>query len=170
MMMIDTGSIGEALRNLEYMQECAARYPEDDERDPFYLKSTKVLQRQAMEDAGLIPNHMQPKGRLPGTLDRARSAELPGMARSMANEKARTDRLMVRFLMAMTGGLALLIPMLVMTYFPGKNVSVVTTSVAMLIFAAAITLGTQLAPDQVLGATAAYAAVLVVFVGTSLTM
>ena len=59
--MIDTGSIGEGLRNLEYMQECAARYPDDDERDPFYLKSTKVLQRQAMEDAGLIPNYMQPK-------------------------------------------------------------------------------------------------------------
>ena len=168
--MIDTGSIGEGLRNLEYMQECAARYPDDDERDPFYLKSTKVLQRQAMEDAGLIPNYMQPKGRLPGTLDRAHSAKLPGTARSMANEEARTDRLMVRFLMAMTGGLALLIPMLMMTYFPGKNVSVVTTSVAMLIFAAVITLGTQLAPDQVLGATAAYAAVLVVFVGTSLTI
>ncbi|GAB7334730.1 hypothetical protein MBLNU13_g06662t1 [Cladosporium sp. NU13] len=161
------GSIGEAQRNFEYMQECAARYPEDDERDPFYLKSTKVLQR---EDANLIPYHMQPKGRLPGTLDRACSRELPGTARGMANEEARAEQLTVRFLMAVTGGLALLIPMLVMTYFPGKNVSVVTTSVAMLIFAIVITLATQLAPDQVLGATAAYAAVLVVFVGTSLTM
>lgn len=123
-----------------------------------------------MEDANLIPNHMQPEGRLPGTLDHASSAELPGTARGMANEEARAERLTVRFLMAVTGGLALLIPMLVMTYFPGRNVSVVTTSVAMLIFAAMITFGTQLTPDQVLGTTAAYAAVLVVFVGTSLTM
>jgi hypothetical protein len=161
---------GEALRDLEYMQECAARYPEDDERDPFYMKSTKILQRQAMEDAGLIPHYMQPRGKLPGTIDHARSPELPGRVRSVANEETRADRLMVRFLMAMIGGLALVIPMLVMTYFPGKNVSVVTTSAAMLIFAAVITLGTQLAPDQVLGATAAYAAVLVVFVGTSLTI
>ena len=167
---INTGSIGEAQRNFEYMRECEARYPGDDERDPFYLKSTKVLQRQAMEDARLIPNHMRPKGRLPGALDRAHSAELPGTARGMANEEARAQQLTVRFFMAVVGGLALLIPMLVMTYYPGRNVSVVTTSVAMLIFAAMITLGTQLAPDQVLGATAAYAAVLVVFVGTSLTI
>ena len=152
------------------MQEWAARYLENDERDPFYMQSSKILQRQAMEDAGLIPNHMQLKGRLPGTVDRASSAELPWMARSVANEEAERNRLMVRFLMAMTGGLALIAPMLVMTYFPGKNVSVVNTIVAMLIFAAVITQGTQLAPDQVLGATAAYAAVLVVFVGTSLTI
>jgi hypothetical protein len=152
------------------MHECAARYAEDDERDPFYMKSTKILQRQAMEDAGLIPHHMQPKGNLPGTLDRARFPKLHGRVRSVANEEAKADRFMVRFLMAMIGGLALIVPMLVMTSFPSKNVSVVTTSAAMLIFAAVITLGTQLAPDQVLGATAAYAAVLVVFVGTSLTI
>lgn len=152
------------------MQEWAARYPKDDEHDPFYMKSSKILQRQAMEDAGLIPNHVQPRGNLPGTDDRASLAELPGRARSVANKEARRHLLMVRFFMAITGGLGLIVPMLVMTYFPGKNVSVVTTIVAMLIFAGVITLGTNLAPDQVLGATAAYAAVLVVFVGTNLTI
>jgi hypothetical protein len=75
--VFDRRATGEALRNFGYMQEYQARHREDDEYDPFYLKSTKILQRQAMEEAGLIPNHMQPKGRLPGTLDRARFAELP---------------------------------------------------------------------------------------------
>lgn len=151
------------------MQDCAARYP-DDERDPFYMKSSKTLQRQAMQDAGLIPQYQMPKGKLPRTRDDPRHPFLPGLARGAAIEKAYADQLMIRFLMALIGGLALIIPMLVMTYFPGKNVSVVTTCTAMLIFAAVITLGTHLAPDQILGATAAYAAVLVVFVGTSLTV
>lgn len=157
------------MRDLEYMQDCAARYP-NDERDPFYLKSSKTLQRLAMRDAGLIPRHQVPKGKLPRTRDDPQHPQLPGMARGVAIQEANAEQVMIRFLMAMVGGLALVIPMLVMTYFPGKNVSVVTTSASMLIFAAVITLGTQLAPDQVLGATAAYAAVLVVFVGTSLTI
>lgn len=151
------------------MQDYAARYP-DDERDPFYMKSSKTLQRQAMKDAGLIPRYQIPKGKLPDTRDDPRDPLLPGSARGAAIKEAYAEQLVVRFLMAMMGGLALIIPMLVMTYFPGKNVSVVTTCTAMSIFAAVITLGTQLAPDQILGATAAYAAVLVVFVGTSLTI
>jgi len=38
----------------------------------------------------------------------------------------------------------------------------------MLVFAALVTLGTELGPNEVLATTAGYAAVLVVFVGTSL--
>lgn len=151
------------------MQDYAARFSNNDEQDPFYLKSSKTLERQAMKDAGLIPDFMDPKGDLPRTRDNPRNPILPGRARSVANEAAKAESLVVRFLMAAVGGLALIVPVLVMSFFPGRNVSLVTTSVAMLVFAAVITLGTKLAPDQVLGATAAYAAVLVVFVGTSLT-
>lgn len=151
------------------MQEYAARFSDNDEQDPFYLKSSKTLERQAMKDAGLIPDFMNPKGDLPRTRDNPRNPILPGRARSVANEAAKAERLVVRFLMATVGGLALIVPVLVMSFFPGRNVSLVTTSVAMLLFAAGITLMTKLTPDQVLGATAAYAAVLVVFVGTSLT-
>lgn len=125
-----------------------------------------------MKEARLIPDFMEPKGRLglPDMRDNPEYLQLPGTARSVANEAVNAERFMVRFLMATVGGLALILPMLVMTFFPGRNVSVITTSVAMLIFAALITLGTELKPDQVLGATAAYAAVFVVFVGTSLTV
>ena len=70
--------------------------------------------------------------------------------------------------MASAGGLSLAVPVLVMANIPGKTSSLVTTCIAMLVFAIGITFGTSLKADQVLGATAAYAAVLVVFVGTSL--
>lgn len=164
----DKEHVGEALRNLDYMQEYAARFPNDDELDPFYLKSSKTLERKIMEEVDLIPTYMVPKGQLPRTRDDPNDPVLPGTARNAANEATRKRMFIIRFLMATVGGLALVVPMLVMAFYPGRNVSVVVTSVAMLLFAAAVTLATQLAPDQVLGATAAYAAVLVVFVGTSL--
>jgi hypothetical protein len=69
--------------------------------------------------------------------------------------------------MASVGGLVLIGPMLIMANLQTKTASLVTTCIAMVSFAAGITFGTQLKPDQVLGATAAYAAVLVVSVGTS---
>jgi len=82
-------------------------------------------------------------------------------------QEYRGRQLWVRFGMASAGGLVLIVPMLIMANLESKTASLVTTCVAMFLFAAGITFGTQLKPDQVLGATAAYAAVLVVFVGTS---
>lgn len=69
--------------------------------------------------------------------------------------------------MASAGGLILIVPMLIMANLRSQTASLITTCVAMFLFAVGVTFGTQLKPDQVLGATAAYAAVLVVFVGTS---
>lgn len=69
--------------------------------------------------------------------------------------------------MASAGGLVLVIQTLIMANLESKTASLVTTCVAMFLFAAGITFGTHSKPDQVLGPTAAYAAVLVVFVGTS---
>lgn len=70
--------------------------------------------------------------------------------------------------MASAGGLFVIVPILVMANVAGKTSSLVTTVVAMLAFAVGITFKTQMQAEQVLAATAAYAAVLVVFVGTSL--
>jgi len=70
----------------------------------------------------------------------------------------------------MFGGLALIGPMLIMTLHPSRNTSLITVSVATFLFALLLAL---LARDStgkdVLGATVAYAAVLVMFVGTSTT-
>ena len=148
------------------MQEHAARHAKNDELDPFYLKSSKYLQGLAMEKAGLIPDHVLPQGILPIARDQ-HDPQLPGLSRTVAHRASESEQLWVRFGMASAGGLALVVPMLIMANLESKTASLITTCVAMFLFAAGITLGTHLKPDQVLGATAAYAAVLVVFVGTS---
>jgi VIT1/CCC1 family predicted Fe2+/Mn2+ transporter len=74
-----------------------------------------------------------------------------------------------RLQMAMFGGIALIIPMLIMALHSHLTVALVTTSVATVAFGIIIAFGARDSTGKdVLGATAAYAAVLVVFVGTSL--
>jgi uncharacterized membrane protein len=119
-----------------------------------------------MEDAGLLPHLLLPKGPLPVARDHD-NPQLPGMSRTVARKASESKQLGIRFGMASAGGLVLIGPMLIMANLQTKTASLVTTCIAMVLFAAGITFGTQLKPDQVLGATAAYAAVLVVFIGTS---
>ena len=81
-----------------------------------------------------------------------------------AQKKAFTERI----IMAMFGGLALIGPMLIMVLHPSRNTSVITVSAATFLFAFALAVfAKDSAGKDVLAATAAYAAVLVVFVGTS---
>ncbi|KIM96549.1 hypothetical protein OIDMADRAFT_148366 [Oidiodendron maius Zn] len=72
-----------------------------------------------------------------------------------------------RFVMAIIGGLMLIIPMLIMTLVPSRLTSILTVSISVLIFSILVAIASTAKPQEVLGATAAYAAVLVVFVGTS---
>lgn len=73
-----------------------------------------------------------------------------------------------RIVMALFGGVALIGPMLVMTLHPSRNTSLITVSAATFLFALVLALvATDSDGKDVLAATAAYAAVLVVFVGTS---
>jgi hypothetical protein len=74
-----------------------------------------------------------------------------------------------RLWMGAFGGLALIGPMLLMVLHRDLNTSVITASVATILFALILAMmGRSLAGKDVLAATAAYAAVLVVFVGTSM--
>ncbi|MCJ1231330.1 hypothetical protein MMC12_008007 [Toensbergia leucococca] len=72
-----------------------------------------------------------------------------------------------RFMMAIVGGIALIGPMLVMALVPGIKCSLITTSLATVMFALFITYYTEIVDKDIVVATAGYAAVLVVFVGTS---
>ena len=74
---------------------------------------------------------------------------------------------LARFIVAITGGLSLVIPMLVMRLGETLPKSLTTVSVAVVLFAALTSLMFKASNVETLGATAAYAAVLVVFVGTS---
>jgi len=77
------------------------------------------------------------------------------------------DRL-TRFIIAFTGGAALVIPMLIMS-LPSRNStkSLITVSVAVTLFALMMSVAIRANNSETLVATATYAAVLVVFVGTS---
>ncbi|KAH8786454.1 hypothetical protein F5882DRAFT_439140 [Hyaloscypha sp. PMI_1271] len=71
---------------------------------------------------------------------------------------------------SLLGGFAVVVPMLIMTLHPTLLTALLTTS--LFVFAVAILIAVTMKtaePKDVLGATAAYAAVLVVFVGTSTT-
>ena len=76
------------------------------------------------------------------------------------------DRL-ARFIVAITGGLSLVVPMLIMRLDEHLKKSLITVSVAVVLFSALTSLMFKASNVETLGATAAYAAVLVVFVGTS---
>jgi hypothetical protein len=76
------------------------------------------------------------------------------------------DRL-VRFLIAVTGGVFLIVPMIVTTLYQSQVKGLVTVSVAVVLFAILLAFGVQVSNVETLVATATYAAVLVVFVGTS---
>lgn len=83
----------------------------------------------------------------------------------VASKHAFTSRLM----MALFGGIALIIPTVIMAKFEGINISLIVTSVFVFIFALILAFGaTDSTGKDVLGMTAAYTAVLVVFVGTSI--
>ncbi|KAI7610661.1 glutamine synthetase/guanido kinase, partial [Hortaea werneckii] len=156
----------DGVRNLDFMRE-KAKLGYD--RDPFLMKSSRAFERGILESTGLIPHHVLPKGELPPPEDH----EHPVLAnetggRHHANEVTLKRQRLERFAMASFGGLLIIVPMLIMANVPGKVASLVTSCVAITIFAALVTLVTKLGPHEVLASVAAYAAVLVVFVGLSL--
>ena len=72
-----------------------------------------------------------------------------------------------QFLLALVGGASLIVPMLIMSFHASKKKSLITVSVATFVFSFVLSMSLRLQNNDVLAATAAYAAVLVVFVGTS---
>ncbi|KAF1959853.1 hypothetical protein CC80DRAFT_439979 [Byssothecium circinans] len=76
------------------------------------------------------------------------------------------DRL-VRFIVAVTGGTFLVVPMIIMTLDPSRAKSLTTVSIAVVFFAFVLSFAIRVSNAETLIATATYAAVLVVFVGTS---
>jgi hypothetical protein len=76
-----------------------------------------------------------------------------------------------RLSMALFGGLALIGPTLIMALHPSLHTSLITTSVATVLFGLTLAFGAiDSSGKDVLAATAAYCAVLIVFVGTSLSV
>jgi len=72
---------------------------------------------------------------------------------------------LARFLLAIWGGAALIVPMAIMIFDPTRTKSLVTVSVSVVLFALFMASGIGATNAEVLAATATYAAVLVVSVG-----
>jgi len=76
------------------------------------------------------------------------------------------DRL-ARFVVAGVGGLFLVGPMLVMSFGSSRNKSLITVSVSIILFISVLSSWIKVSNVEALVSAATYAAVLVVFVGTS---
>ena len=74
---------------------------------------------------------------------------------------------MAWLILALVSGAALIVPMAVMVFRPSQTKSVVVAAVAVGLFAIFISFATKAENKEVLVATSTYAAVLVVFVGTT---
>ncbi|GAB1319912.1 hypothetical protein MFIFM68171_10122 [Madurella fahalii] len=74
---------------------------------------------------------------------------------------------LARFLIGLAAGASLVVPMVIMVFQPSVNKSLITVSVAVLLFAFALGFVFNATNEIIVTATATYAAVLVVFVGTS---
>jgi ABC-type multidrug transport system fused ATPase/permease subunit len=72
-----------------------------------------------------------------------------------------------RLAFGLFGGFALIVPMLIMDLHPTKLTSLLTTSVFVVALAITLAVTTTWEPKDIIASTAAYAAVLVVFVGVS---
>jgi hypothetical protein len=132
----------------------------DKTKDPFCISSKWDLTSEAMEKAGLQANGTRYES---GTLDRKMGTF---NQRNRVNKDRSFKAFMVRFIMAMFGGVALIGPMLLMVLHKDRATDLATTSVAVFLFAVIIAVYSNAAPEVIVGTVAAYAAVLVVFVGT----
>jgi hypothetical protein len=121
--------------------------------DPFVISTVRDLDRKAIQSA--FRGH--------SVLKAATSSELYGHTRGKIN----LESLLLAFFTGIVGGLALLGPMLLMVLHKDLLTTLVTVSVAVIVFSAGMAYVMRRTGFKILTATAAYAAVLVVFVGAS---
>jgi hypothetical protein len=163
-----------AVRDFDFMAERMAKARDEEEDDPFQLATVNLLDLCSMRDAGLVPTNDGPS--LEVLYGRAEDRDnyeqriniLPGASRHSRQDIVTKRQYLERLGMGLAGGTALIIPMLIMVLRNDLITTLVTTAVATMLFAGALALlGTRLKGETVLASVAAYAAVLVVFVGTS---
>ncbi|KAK4442520.1 hypothetical protein QBC34DRAFT_24554 [Podospora aff. communis PSN243] len=163
-----------AVRDYDFMAERLQQAGDDEEDDPFQISTSKLLDLCSMYDANLVPMKDGPSWGIlfSSAVDKEdyerRSNILPGASRHDRHNVMTRKLYLERLGMGLVGGLALIIPMVIMVLQKDLVTTLITTSVATMLFAGGLALlGTRLKGETVLASVAAYAAVLVVFVGTS---
>ncbi|KAL8816850.1 MAG: hypothetical protein Q9191_008254 [Dirinaria sp. TL-2023a] len=162
----------QAWRDLDYMHDCAKR-----KNDPFMVTSSKCLGAAAIREhladigSGLTDEQQElvelyrDHSAYPGPIDLDKPEVLGGYRTTTIKETKLQDFL-VRLGMASLGWLFIVGPMLLMVLNNTKFTALLTTSVCVGTFGLMMARALE-KPSDVLSATAAYAAVLVVFVGTT---
>ena len=136
--------------------------------DPFLITSNDTLGLLLMRGASLLPNGGTDLRATDGYLYNNRNNILPGLSRGEHIAAARAALTWERLWMGLLGGLALIAPMLIMVLHKDLLTTLLTASVATVLFAGAMALlASETRGETVLAAVAAYAAVLVVFVGAT---
>lgn len=153
--------VGEALRDMDYMQE---RAKDGFDSDPFLLMTSRQAERRIMNTYGLLPPELS--YRLPEPVD-IEHPIMPGVGRTARIHAAQRKVKLYNVLSALLGGLALIVPMVIMKLVPSRICVLVTTCGFVVGFALGVALWSALKHNEILAVTAAYAAVLVVFVGTT---
>jgi VIT1/CCC1 family predicted Fe2+/Mn2+ transporter len=142
----------------------------DARRDPFYLMYSRwcdwAIMRPAI-DKICEPQSGKKTMQIPLDYD---DPEMIGDARGWTKAQARRASLIKRFWFGIVGGLSLIAPMLLILLYHDRVTALVTASVATVLFATTMAFynGADASPLALVGATAAYAAVLIVLVGTKL--
>ncbi|KAH7351294.1 hypothetical protein BKA65DRAFT_550256 [Rhexocercosporidium sp. MPI-PUGE-AT-0058] len=174
---LNGSTIMQALKDHEYIRDCALKGAKN---NPFIITTDasfgRVLLRQCLEkidsDRGApntwsedLTNHLSWVRAHPSP-NRSTARTLFWRSRKFLNRTDAFKRFLSRFLMAFIGGALLVGPMHIMVLHPGTILSLIITSVSVLIFGilAAVVLEKMF---DILSVTAAYAAVLVVFVGAN---
>ena len=124
-----------------------------------------------LADAGLLSLHdLRPSSSAPDLLKVPKNWDFHGtfLEDEKLRRKRKSEAFWRRLFMAAFGGAALIAPMLIMSLHPTKVTNLVTASAFVVVVAVLLAyVMTEATPHDIISATAAYAAVLVVFVGTS---
>lgn len=143
------------MRDWDLMVDYAAKAGHNLSKDPFLLNSEKRLGYELIRSAGLLGPPFKNSYR------HEEVAHLPlGQRRNVTLEAK-----LGRFTVALLGGVALVGPMLLMQLHNNLTTKLATTSVAVFLVAAFIAWHSTASPEVIASVVAAYAAVLVVFVG-----
>jgi hypothetical protein len=153
---------GDAVRDREYMRDCAKR---DWKANPFMLHSTNIMESGLMDS--LKRKGVNPNAVITHSVDRKRPT-LPGEPWDFRSSlRANWERNS----MALGGSLILVGPTILMVLVHSTLVRLLTVGISTALFAIAnAQISTSRSPFELLSATAAYTAILVVFVGSSSTV
>ncbi|KAH9223720.1 hypothetical protein DL95DRAFT_379735 [Leptodontidium sp. 2 PMI_412] len=157
------------IRDWELMVKYSSKGKSDPSLDPFVFTSANLLEKRLMSDAGLVKLRSREIKHV-DTAIKEGNAFLPPITagtRLAYNQDMRNSERWDRLYMALFGGIAVVGPMLIMVLYKHQLSSILTVSVCVFLFGLWMAFFSTGNPETVLAAVAAYAAVLVVFIGTS---